>query len=229
MAVSSESRLIVDQLLSDCISQFEEGSLQGHFNILEIRFVGGVARLLGYEPYAERCQQLLSIAPDRAFFAGMIANFKLPDKATPTMRSIYRMEQLEASYPVFSESYIRDYVTTFCNSDSHLALAISGQYQEAFAACKAEVEVEEVALTQAVLGDIEAALASARSIVKPESRAQGVVFVCTIELFRRDRLGDARAHLESFYPPGLHGSSAGQMALGVCNRVPWGGYPYPDW
>lgn len=88
---------------------------------------------------------------------------------------------------------------------------------------------EETAVAQAVLGDIDAALVSAETFVRPDFRARNVRFVCMTELFRSERWADASQLFNQLYPARVAPNPAAHLALGANHRLPWLGYPFPVW
>lgn len=185
--------------------------------------------LLGFDSYAETCATVLNSLPDENFTAGIISNFPIPKKPSPAIRQIDPLERLDSDHPPLTDESVAKYIRKCANSQAHLKLAFDRQYSAAFAACKCELDTEETAGAQAVLGDIDAALESAASIVTPDFRAHNVRFICTIELFRRERWSDARKLFDAIYPTQIGPDAAAQMALGANHRLPWLCYPFPDW
>lgn len=56
-----------------------------------------------------------------------------------------------------------------------------------------------------------------------------VRFVTAIEQYRTNRFDEAEMMKESLDDGTLNGRRAAQFAMGICNRVPWCPYPYPDY
>lgn len=218
---------LADYLLSDAVERL--AAMGPKVNIFSVRAVGGAAVLLGFDSLAERCESLLQAIPDGAFTAGMITNFALPKQAPPGMRQLSPIDRLALDHPPLTNGSVAQNVRDCGQGETHLRLAADRRYDEAFAACQTELDCEETAAAQAVLGDIDAALESAASRVKPSGRSDNVRFICTIERFRREQWDEADELLSKIYARQIGPWSAAQMALGANHRVPWIGYPFPDW
>ena len=227
MAAFQDSHTLADHLFRDAINRLEAASPT--VNYFSVKSVGGAARILGFESYADRCAAILQTLPDASFTAGAIANFPMPKRVPAGFRQILDMEQLNAYHPPLTDASVAKYIAECGSSQEHLRLIVHGDYDAAFAAAKTELDVEECASAQAVLGDIESALRSASTVVVPEFRANNVRFICTSELFRRERFDDANQLFDSIYPSQMGPDAAAQMALGANHRLPWLGYPFPDW
>ena len=182
-------------LVEQAVSDLESDAKQGRYAPMPTKFAGSVAQLLGREDIALRCSKLLGDAPDSAFWYGVLTNIVLPEAVPPQMRSIPTLAELEEAFPPYSESRVVAYIQQCAESEQYLALALERRYKEAFDHAKSDVQVQEIALTQAVLGDMEAAMDSAASRVSSEDRRFGVFLVLTVELFRRGRVEEAHRQL----------------------------------
>ena len=112
---------------------------------------------------------------------------------------------------------------------SGIALCLEGQFQEARSVAGSGVRLEEVGAALAVLGEFDAARSVASDPALEAFRQRGVRFVLVIELFRRGRVDEAGLLLAEFEFTGLGAWERVHLALGFAGRVPWGGYPFPDW
>jgi hypothetical protein len=217
------------RLVEHAFVQLENDAKQGRYAPPRTKFAGSVARLLGREDIARRCAKLLGDTPDTVFWNGILTNIALPEAVPPQMRSIPSLAELEEAFPTYSESRVVAYIRQCAETERHLALALERRYEEAFDQARTDLQVEEIALAQAVLGDMEAAVDSAVSQVSSGDRRFGVFLVLTVELFRRGRVAEAHRQLAALDSGHLNVWSAGQLALGIADRQPWQGYPYPDW
>ena len=227
MATFNDSRSLAEFLLRESLDRLAAAAPK--VNYFSLRSVGGAATLLGFDSIAHECESILQTLPDASFTAGVVSNFPLPKKAPPALRKIATTDQLNSDHPPLTDESVAKYIRDCGNAQSHLKLASDRKYADAFAACKSELDTEETAASQAVLGDIDSALDSASSIVKPDFRADNIRFICTIELFRRKRWLDAHKLFDVIYPSQIGPDAAAQMALGANHRLPWLGYPFPDW
>lgn len=226
MSSSQEAQDLASAFLLGAVSQIESRQESNYFTI---RNVGGICKLIGYRDLASRCSEVLRQAPERDLFQGAITNIPRSTPIPPMRRELDELEILEKDHPLCTDASLAEYVSNCGREQSSLRLAAIKKYEEAFAACKSELEFEEVALAQAVLGDIDAALNSAAKIVMVEMRRRNVQFVCTFELFRRKNFDAAQALLKLRILDSLTPLGAAQFALGIYQRIPWLGYPFPDW
>lgn len=227
MVSFNDSRELADCLLSDATERLADAApTVNHFSLWS---VGGAAALLSFDSLAQTCESILQSLPDENFTAGLISNFPLPKKAAPALRRIPPLERLESDHPPMTDESIARYIRKSGQSQEHLRLASDGLYSKAFSACQSDLDIEETAAAQAVLGDIDGALASAQSVVKPDFRADNVRFICTIELFRRECWSEADRLFRLMFPSQIGPDAAAQIALGANHRLPWLGFPFPDW
>ncbi len=227
MAIFSDAPSLADFLLRNAVKRLT--SVAPRVNYSSLRSVGGASRLLGLDAYAESCESILQTLPDPSFTRSLVANFSVPKKPAQAQRKIAPMERLNSDHPRMTEGSVVQYLRDCGKSESHLRLAIERRYKHAFDACKSELDIEETACAQAVLGDIDVAIDSASNVVKPDFRSNNVRFICAIELFRRERWSDAHELFDLIYPSRIGPDAAAQMALGANHRLPWVGYPLPDW
>jgi hypothetical protein len=211
------------------IREAEQAANRGQINVLCVRALAGAAVLLGEDDLADRATALLRSAPDDKFFAGAIANFELPKVAPPSLRQPPPITQLEEDHPVYSRHESRERVTKLAGSVRHIALCLEGRFDVAQREARSDLALEEVGLTMAVLGEFEAARRVMSDPALPDFRRAVVRLVLVIELFRNGRADEASALLAGMEATGLSGWGLLQLALGLAGRVPWVGYPYPDW
>lgn len=207
----------------------EDQAQQGMYQRYDIQHVTRIVKLLGEQDLLLRAERLLKEMPDESFWTAINRGPELPKTVPEEWRSVPPHAELEQEFPLYQETKIRDFLEMAARDDRYLAATLEQRYEEAFALANSELAVEEIAITQAVLGDIEAALESAQHRVKPEFRQQTVLIVVAVESFRRGRLAEARAVLNDLELMGLGVGDFYQLALGFAGRVPWSGYPYPDW
>jgi hypothetical protein len=227
MATFNNARELADSLLREATQRLADAAPEvNHYSLWS---VGGASALLGFDSYAESCESVLQSLPDGNFTAGLISSFPLPKKPAPALRKIAPLERLESDHPPLTNESVAQCVRDFGNSQEHLRLAYDRLYSDAFSACKSELNKEETAAAQAVLGDIDAALVSAESEVKPDFRADNVRFICTIELFRAERWAEANELFNLIFTNQIGSDAAAHLALGANHHFPWLGYPFPDW
>ena len=118
MTLHGENAEIVSRLMNQAITDLEAGEERGHFYTTQVRSLGEVARLLGYDDVAQRCAKLLATAPDWAFWAGVITN--LPrDHVPPLWRVIPPQADLEREYPPYDEEQVLDFARKCAATERH--------------------------------------------------------------------------------------------------------------
>jgi hypothetical protein len=135
------------------------------------------------------------------------------------------LPEVERSHPPFTDDYPEAVIG---RESENIRRCLKREYDVAFANAQSELDREMIALSQVILGDVDLALASTSRLAETD-RKDNVLFVATIELYRRRRDSEADALYSRFSNGGLSESALAQMAIGVSNRVPWEGYPFPDY
>lgn len=208
----------------------EREARNGRYNTLCLRAAGGVATVLGEYEVVERAIQLLSEAPDGAFWAGMITNIQLPETLPERMRTIGPIKELEEQYPQYSEDKLVGRVQSYATCQKYLALCLEGLLQEARVLASSGLQFEEMGAALALLGEFDAASSIASDPNLESFRQRGIKFVLVIELFRRGRIEEATRFLSELESDeGINAWDRIHLALGFAGREPWGGYPFPDW
>lgn len=110
--------------------------------------------------------------------------------------------------------------------EPHIQLALEGRLTEATNHTTSELQAEEYTSTLAILGQIDAALAFIERESFAADRRIGVLMVACVESHRRGQDVLAR-HLLDQIP--FNPWSWLSLAAGFLGRVPWAGYPYPDY
>jgi hypothetical protein len=177
------------------IEELERAAEQGRYNTMCIRALASAAMVLGQQDVLRRSLQLLKTAPDEAFWAGMITNIALPKTVPERMRTVDTLERLEKEHPIYSEDKTLSRIRSIAETESHLAICLEGDYQEARSAAKTGLQHEEAGQTYAILGKFDDALSVARDPTLEKFRQRGVLFVVVIEMFRCGRIQDAVAIL----------------------------------
>ena len=113
-----------------------------------------------------------------------------------------------------------------CSKRTPFALALERQYDQAIRAATSDTQRDEVISTQAILGDLDIAIQTAKQIPLPDGRKAGITMILAIELSRRGRVVEARSHLSALESPHIGTWLVRILALGFMGRRPWLGYPY---
>jgi hypothetical protein len=215
--------------LKTCIGELEREAKRGRYNTLCIRSLARAATVLRQQDFADRALLLLRLAPDEAFWAGMITNIELPKTVPERLRTVDVPEKLEKESPPYREEEMVGRIRSYARTEEHFALCLEGRFQEARTMAGSDRRLEEVGETLAVFGEFSAALSNARDPALVNYRQRGVLLVLVIELFRRGRITESEAILAELESSGIGAWDRIHLALGFAGREPWGGYPYPDW
>lgn len=198
----TETRSVACVLLRETIDQWERHARKTTLNEYEVRRLLGAIRIVGDRRLQERAEALIPYAP--RFDAVNEVNL-------PTLS----LEELLAS------------VVQSARHKETLRLCLEGKVEAALQLAKSPFDVEEAALTLAVLGDFSSAMRIADDDPRLEaSRRQSIMDVVLIEAYRRnlrDWIGLVWDRVDRDRLNGL------DVALGLLGHRPWDGYPYPDW
>jgi hypothetical protein len=159
------------------------------------------------------------------FFGGIITNARLPWFVPRRLRQLKPLNELEHEHPIFPEDYAAGLLSKYYPK---LRPCIENGFRTALDAAKTELAIEEIALSQAILGLYQDALFTSQRLTETD-RANNVRFVIAIEQFRRGQVDEAAGTQTTLLNDTLTGWGGAQFALGICNRVPWCPYPYPDY
>ncbi|MFV8751222.1 hypothetical protein ACNOYE_11820 [Nannocystaceae bacterium ST9] len=184
------------------------------------REAGAVAVLGGFGGLAARAERLLEKADPHA---SSMTN----DEGTGTLAavSLPHGQQLAEMFPV----YDRDAVMRTARTEprAHRELALAQRWDEAWAACKDDHEREEVVALRALLHDFDGARAMLGQPSFPDARKPGPLVIIAIESFQRGEMDRTHAVLDELERSNdvhwwVH------AAAGLLGRLPWVGYPFPD-
>jgi len=195
----------------------------GFHNHFVLRDLEALALIAGRTDLAHSAASILRGLPDRAFNAGIISN--IADLSPLVRREPATLAAAEARFPVYTEQ-----VRATIASQAAAHTAVFGDRPDldsARARVSSALDLEEFASACAVAGHFERALDTLDSPDFELGRRIGPRIVVCVEAFRADRLELAeRLILEHFSTPGHFPLN---VAAGLLGRLPWGGYPFPDY
>lgn len=184
------------------------------------REAGAVAVIGGFGGLAARAERLLEKADPRA-------SAMTDDEGTSTLAavSLPHGRELAEMFPI----YERDAVMRTARTEprAHRELALAERYDEAWDACTDDHEREEVVALRALLHDFDGARAMLDRPSFPENRKPGPLVIIAIESFMRGEIERTRTVLSELERCNdvhwwVH------AAAGLLGRLPWVGYPFPD-
>ena len=194
-------------------------------NTMLARYASDVSQALDIPDLTPRFACFLRKSKWKGFFGGMITNARLPWFVPKRMRQLTPIEKINEDYPIFPDDFA---AATFTKYYPEMVPCIDQGFDSLLCDANTELAIEEIALSQLLLRQYDDALDTARRLTESH-RQNNIRFVSAIEQYRLDRVDDAEAMRESLDDGTLNGWAAAQFAMGICNRVPWCPYPYPDY
>jgi hypothetical protein len=195
----------------------------GRWHTLLAPRIGGLSALCEQPALRAIAERVLREAPPQAFAVGAITN--MPHESL-VRRELPEGAALDERFPVYGEE-----VLCFVRgcADPHIQLALAERTDEAWSRAQTPLAREECASTCAVMGNVAVAMELIARHEFPAERWIGPAMVICVESFRGGDLDRASIVLDEI----LAGRSGcwewTQLAAGLIGRVPWGGYPFPDY
>lgn len=212
------------ELLWRSASWLRDEARAGRWHTLLAPKIGGLSDLYGVHEIRVIAAAVLRDAPPEAFWAGDITN---APRDSLVRRALPEREALDDLFPVYGEDVMR-HVRSF--EDSHIQLALAGRIEEAWSKAETPLAKEECASTCGVNGDVTALVALIARAEFPRDRWIGPAMVACIESYRRGDVDRAAEYLDTILASARSGCwEWAQLAAGFLGRVPWGGYPFPDY
>jgi hypothetical protein len=198
---------------------------RGGFNILAAQRFSDAVRLLRLDDLELRIEGLLKGATLGDLLNGALTSIARTAELDQKPLDRPMLIEIEDAYPLFHASYVGDLLSKW---GDHLRPCLDRDYDQAFSKAGSELQTFEVMLAQAILGDLDAVIASVSRLSDAERR-RDLMLVAAIELYRRDRFEEADA-IQPREPNGaLDEWSLFHLALGVSGHVPWPYYPFADY
>lgn len=189
------------------------------------RYAGNAALLLQFEELARRFERLLARSKWKDFYGGIITNARLPWFVPKRLRQLGPFQEIEKNHPEFTPDFAIATITRYC---PQMLPCVERGFDELLSVATTELAVEEVALSQAILGRYSDAVESSSRLTE-QDRKENVRFVIAIERYRLAQIDDGQEMHETLNRRTLAGWGGAQFALGICCRLPWNIYPYPDY
>jgi hypothetical protein len=202
-------------------------SEQSHqrFHVSLARSLGQLAVIAHFDAVGEVAASVLQLAPDAAFVAGVISNIEdlsgLVRRARPTL------DEAEQFFPAYSTDEVRR--TLELVVEPHVRKLLLGDIEGAYEAATDELAKEEFASSCAVLGHVDRCLGAIEDPAYPSKRTVGPLMTSCVECFRTNRMDEAGALLQTLserWPQAAWMKV--HVSAGLLGRLPWPGYPYPD-
>ena len=201
---------------------------KGTFNVPAARAARDAAHILGLQGFAARLNGLLDHMTVADLLSGAITSIQ-PTGAMAKPLQRRTLDEINEAHPLFTDFYVQNLLSTGGN---HLRPCLDRNYGAALLHATSELDEVEIALSQILLGDFDAARAS---FVRFPKREHDMLVVLAIESCRRNRLNEAEEvcatllDQDPVWAPIHLALGTWHLALGVANRVPWPCYPFPDY
>lgn len=219
MGLVTENLKLSEQLLAEVLEVHRKNLKDtGRTNFTSAKDAGEVALLYGFDSLLDEFRRVLKHAE-----LGLWTRLRHPRIARDPMRkaflTISTFEQASKYYPYIGKDYFREYpLNQYSNDD----------FGTAFHCATEDYEKQCVLVTQVFHGQFTQALDKSASLAESGNGAL-VRLVATIEAFRRRKFDLAKSLFESLPDAMLCDSTTPQIAMGICGRAAWGGYPYADY
>jgi len=201
---------------------------QGQLNTIVAKSMGSLALVTDFPLIQKTAETLLREAPQEPLLAGGITNIPASERLRrkhelPTRESIEEHE-----FPSYDRGSVLNRMRSF--SEPHIQLVIDGQLTQAIGHVETPLQMEEFACACSVIGNIDDAVAYIGGNKFPAERQGGPLVVACIESFQRGRNEEALTLLDQICESKLcqHFERL-SLASGFLGRVPWQGYPFPDY
>lgn len=213
------------ELLQRAASWFEGELRRQRWHTMLATKVGGLAVLACDARSRAVAERILRDAPDAAFWAGAITNVPVAGLRRRIRRELPSATELDQLFPIYGATVL-DHVKRF--SEAHVLLVLEGRSREAWESATTDLAKEEHLEACAVVGDNERVLELREAL--PPIRQDGPLMVACIESFRRNDEITSRKMLDRLHERRPHDCGMWiHLASGFLGRVPWGGYPFPEY
>lgn len=223
--VDPRARGLAEELLLRAARWLEGERAAGRHHPPIARDVGGLAATIGLEGPVEIAARVLEDAPLEAFPQARVSDVDALESPEPTRR-VATPAEIGFDYPPYHHEWIRGYLANF--EDGHVRHALEGRYAEAEEFCRSELDREEYLAIVAWRHEFRLVLDALEASSLPPERRLTPLLVVAVESCRA---GDF-ALSERVYQSFIEDCSAWeniQLAAGYLGRVPWNGYPFPDY
>jgi len=208
----------VRQFFEETVTAFEIAGSKGHFNWDCMKDAVTLFRLLHREDLVSRVSNFWDEACDQLGSPGQFIG-GLGEK------EIFERALLKKEYP---KDALPDHVKQILH-EPHIAFCLDGKYANAIQYAVNDLALEEIAATQAVLGDFSAAEETLKLIRTRDNAEQMLVIIFIVEKYRRNEMEDVARLLDHIKIKGASLWDYVHLAYGFAGYEPWGFYPYADY
>lgn len=199
---------------------------RGHYHISLARHAGSIAAIVDVPSVTDVVTHVLGSAPDSAFSSGVISN--IGDLSRLSRRTPPTFEEAEESFPAYATDVVRRTLESV--TEPHVQLVLNGDIAGGLDHASDDLAMEEYASSCAVTGHLAACLRVIEKSEFPSNRVIGPLIVSCIEAFRAGNTEQAEGLLRMVL---AQRSSTPWIKIHLCagllDRMPWPGYPYPDY
>src|SRR6185312_15731774 len=180
---SLDARTAIDQQMQRAVEALEEATRTQTVNLLLARMAGGVAGLVGRPDLVDRIKKLLSGFTYGDLLSGAITNLGLPTERAERTVEIPSTEEAERDHPKVGDAFILVHARFHGGEGTRSSLA--GDLDSATRLAKSPQDLEEVACSLAVMGELDLATKWALAQPVPLTTLSHVKFIILLERCRR--------------------------------------------
>lgn len=209
-----------EALLSEAATWLKQETHDGRWHYFFTRTLANVAMLGDLPDVVRAANEALVAAPERGTLAGSITNVAAHRKTA--QRPPPNLADAHDAHPPHPGPCLLDR-----EQDPHLVLVRQARFEEARTHATTPLAQEEYASACAVVGNIGEALAFIDTDTFPADRKRGPQVVACVESWRLGDLPQTQALLDRLTPRDAYENA--WLAAGFLGRMPWNGYPFPDY
>ena len=203
------------QFLEQAILYLEHTAQRQHYNWYCMRDLIILARFLKREELVPRVMQLWHEAATRSTDPADLDDY-LDDGILSDLHPPYPADALPSQ--VVNRATLP--LIVHC---------LERRYEKAYREARDDLDLEDIAATQAVLGDFDMARATLQRIGPERESKRLLMLITVVELFRRGSFDQMKTILDPWLAQGIDMWEYVHLAYGFAGREPWGGYPYADY
>lgn len=130
---------------------------------------------------------------------------------------------------VMSKEEFREYLQKIALERLEICLNTNTTLEDVLQIANSQLDIEEFGCTFAVLGNYEMAQKVANSTELEKFRQDGILWTIEAEKLREGNFANPDLSNLGLQDSGVDPWKAGYVALCALGRLPYMGYPYPDW
>jgi hypothetical protein len=220
---SAKTRATIDHEIEIAVAELEPAISNRRANLFVVKMAGGVAALVGRHDLFTRLEVAISHLTDRDLLRGAITNIDVSTLDTPRRLRLPTLEEMARNHPLCDDDFLIGQIKA--QDDPWIQLCLQGEMDAAVRVAESSLALDDIACTLAATNQFDRATAFIDAQSVTDNVKAHVRFVILLETCRRQLPGFAEAILQARRQDyeRLH------VVLALAGRLPWIGYPYPDW